>query len=221
MNKFSKPMLLNHLTVPENPAEQGCILYRCSWIPGDPLSEEAIEDLQQWRDEMRRHNLIGVYPNGIGFGNLSKRFGAPGNFIISGTQTGSLAHLTAEHYTLVTAFSFSANYLSCVGPIKASSEALSHAAVYLCSTQINAIIHFHHAGLWRTLHSRIPTSTESAPAGTPELAWEIDRLYQQTNLRDRRLLVMGGHEEGLLAFGSSLNEAGETINSALEAYSQA
>jgi L-ribulose-5-phosphate 4-epimerase len=50
--------------------------------------------------------LIGAYNNGIGFGNISQRL-APSNglFVVSGTQTGHLPQLNAQHYAIVTQYS--------------------------------------------------------------------------------------------------------------------
>ena len=63
---------------------------------------KAIEVLNYWRQKIYNLGLIGVYPNGIGYGNISCRYQDRNQFIISGTATGRLAQLNAEHYTLVT-----------------------------------------------------------------------------------------------------------------------
>ena len=58
---------------------------------------------------VRGAGLIGAYPNGVGFGNVSVRIPRSRRFIISGTATGKIAFLTGAHYTLVTDFDIESN----------------------------------------------------------------------------------------------------------------
>ena len=127
--------------------DEGYIKYHCQWIEESPQPLENLADLNQWRDQCYQLGLIGQYENGIGFGNLSIRQGKSNNFIISGTQTGGLSQLTEQHYTVVTDYNWSQNTVICQGPIKASSEALTHAAIYEANPQINGVIHIHQGQL--------------------------------------------------------------------------
>jgi L-ribulose-5-phosphate 4-epimerase len=72
-------------------------------------------------------------------------------FVITGSGTGSLKKLSAEHYTRVTAYDLLKNTLTSAGPIKASSESLTHAAVYETLPLINTVLHIHHLALWEKL----------------------------------------------------------------------
>ena len=118
----------------------------------------------------------------------------------------------------MTAFDFATNWLRCRGPVKASSESLSHAAVYVSDPAVQAVIHVHHLGMWEQLRDRIPTTDHAAEAGTPEMAAAIESLLRQPGVKEQGLFVMGGHREGLMAFGSTLDEAGEQIVTALNAF---
>jgi hypothetical protein len=216
--------------------EKGYIQFRCEWEPAAPPAVPA--DLIAWRDRLHRLGLIGVYPNGIGYGNISIRTEGS-SFLISGTATGHLHTLGPEHFAEVTAFDFATNWLCCRGPVKASSESLSHAAVYASDraqagmpaspgnsggtgipacARIGAVIHVHHLGMWEKVRDRIPTTDHRAEAGTPEMAWAIEALLRQPGVKERGLFVMGGHREGLMAFGATLDEAGERIVAALESF---
>lgn len=188
--------------------EKGYIQFRCEWEPADPPAVPA--DLIAWRDRLHRLGLIGVYPNGIGYGNISARTTGD-SFLISGTATGHLPTLGREHFAEVLAFDFAANSLRCCGAVKASSESLSHAAVYVSDPAVQAVIHVHHLGLWEQLRDRIPTTDHGAEAGTPEMAWAIESLLWQPRVKEQGLFVMGGHREGLIAFGATLDEAGGRI----------
>jgi len=179
------------------------------------LDGYEIAELEDARRLLYERNLIGIYPDGIGFGNLSRRSGPGDNFIISGTQTGGLKQLSGEHYSCVTSFDFAGNALSCTGPAAASSEALSHAALYVCSAAVMAVVHVHHDALWAKLQNSAPTTDLSAPPGTPEMALEIERLFRETNLPQCGLLVMGGHKPGLMTFGSTVGQAAQVVLDAL------
>ena len=43
------------------------------------------------------------------------------------------------------------------------------------------------------------------------MAIEIKRLFGETNLKETKILVMGGHEEGVVAFGKNIDEAGKIL----------
>ncbi|VXD25657.1 class II aldolase/adducin family protein [Planktothrix paucivesiculata] len=191
--------------------DEGVVKYSCEWVLGEKVDLESLQSLIQWRNYIHQLGLIGVYDNGIGFGNISIRISGTLQFIISGSQTGHLAQLEAEHFTVVTDFNIEQNHLTCCGPIQASSESLTHAAIYSVQPHINAIIHVHHPQLWRSLLYQIPTTRQQVKYGTPAMAAEMFRLFEEENLSQQKILVMAGHEDGLLTFGKDLNEAGEIL----------
>ena len=193
--------------------EEGYIKYHLEWEYDAPLPDAEIEALNSWRKRMYDLGLIGHYDDlGVGYGNISQRC-TPlrGDFVISGTQTGHLSELTAAHYTVVTDYDIPGNALWCRGPIRASSESLTHAAVYALSPIYQAVIHIHHRGLWERLLDKIPTTSPAVPYGTPEMAHEVLRLFRETDMVVGKVFVMAGHEEGIVAFGESLDEAGQVI----------
>lgn len=197
--------------------EKGYIQFHCDWESAPPFAGPAVEPLVAWRDRMYRLGLIGLYPDGIGYGNISARL--PVGFLISGTATGGLTALGAEHFAEVTAYDFATNRLRCRGAVRASSESLSHAAVYASDPTANVVIHVHHLGMWERFRDHIPTTDSRAEAGTPEMAWAIEELLRRPGVREGGLFVMGGHREGLMAFGRAADEAGRHILEALEKYS--
>lgn len=193
------------------PIDEGYIKYTCDWQKAPPPATDCLTALNSWRQKLYHLGLIGIYDNGIGFGNISIRDRDPHQFIISGTQTGGLPELTPAHYVTVTNFDLDRNHLTCQGAIKASSESLTHAAAYQANPHINAVIHVHHRPLWERLMDKVPTTPRNCAYGTPEMAWEISRICQDTALSTHHILVMSGHDEGIIAFGRDLDEAGETL----------
>ena len=192
--------------------DEGYVKYKCNWIDCDFVQENQIKELNRVREKLYKLNLIGVYDNGIGFGNISIRLANSAQFLISGTGTGRLPSLNASHYTGVVEFDLDRNFLTCKGMIQASSESLTHAAIYQADPSVNAVIHVHHFELWQKLLDQVPTTARNCPYGTPEMAKEIFRLFNETktNLTKKKILVMAGHQEGIISFGKDL-EAAENI----------
>ena len=190
--------------------DEGYIKYRCYWDKVSSITEADITELNSWRDRLYQLGLIGEYDNGIGFGNLSIRLPHSRQLIISGTQTGGISHLTAQHYTKVTDFDWHKNYVVCQGEIKASSETLTHAAIYVAEPTVNAVVHVHHLQLWRKLLNKVPTTNPNCAYGTPEMAAEIIKICRHCD-RQPKIIVMSGHSEGILTYGKDLAEASKLL----------
>ena len=155
--------------------------------------------------------LIGTNSNGIGFGNISIRIDDTRQFIITGSNTGGLDETKGKHFTRVVNFDIAGNSLICRGPIQASSESLTHAAIYTANDRIKGVIHVHSKYLWQRLKDVAPTTSVNVEYGTPEIASEMARLLIAGESVKAGIIVMGGHREGLVAFGRTLTEAGEII----------
>ena len=186
----------------------GYVKFSAAWTPGPAPDAVAAGALIDWRTRLFQERLIGMYENGIGYGNISIRLNGEGAFIITGTATGGIPQLTPEHLTTVTGVMFDMNQLSCTGPCSASSESMSHAMLYQCGANVQAVIHIHHRRLWEKLLYHVPTTPADVPYGTPEMASALRTLWHETDLTNTKVLVMAGHEEGIISFGSSLDEAG-------------
>ncbi|MEG4047635.1 MULTISPECIES: class II aldolase/adducin family protein [unclassified Microcoleus] len=195
--------------------DEGVVKYRCDWEEADPVAARNIADLMDWRDRLHSWGLIGVYENGIGFGNVSVRLGNSCQFVISGTQTAHLRTLGPEFYCTVTEFNLEQNFLGCRGPVQASSESLTHGALYLHRQDVGAIIHVHNPKLWQQLLFKIPTTRKEIPYGTPQMALEMFRLFEEENLAERQILAMAGHEDGIICFGSTVDEAGKVLSAVI------
>lgn len=192
--------------------DEGCIKYECDWRRAPALPVAMIHDLNEWRNRLYDAGLVGYSEeHGVGFGNLSIRAGDDEKFIISGTQTGHIPRTDESHYSLVTACDIRKNHVTCEGPLQASSEALTHAALYALDAGICAVAHVHSPVLWRTLIHRVPTTAGDVRYGTPEMAREFLRLYRETNLSATGVAIMAGHEEGIVAFGQTMEQAVQRI----------
>ncbi|MEA1898504.1 MAG: class II aldolase/adducin family protein, partial [Bacteroidota bacterium] len=178
--------------------ENGYIKFDCKWQQTPPVIPGHIfKKLNPWRNNLYDLNLIGVYENGIGFGNISVSLNNTNSFYISGSATGAIKETGTEHYAFVQSFNLNKNLVNCTGPVKASSESLTHGAIYASAPRITGIIHIHHKGMWEWALDRFPTSGKEWAFGTPEIAIEISRLLRDPEIIETGIIVMGGHESGL------------------------
>lgn len=187
--------------------DEGVIKFQCLWEEGPQPASAIVTELIRYRQLLYDENLIGVYPDGIGFGNISAREPGSRQFVISASQTGHLGTLSAAEFALITDCSIEQNWVRCRSPLQASSESLTHAMIYEISPRSNAVIHVHDADNWQRLMGKVPTTSPDVPYGTPEMAAEVQRLFRESDLESQKVLVMAGHEDGILSFGAGLEDA--------------
>ncbi len=190
--------------------ETGVIKFNCNWIKAQPISPDLLIALNVWRTRMHKLGFIGVNNEEIGYGNMSIRLSG-NQFIITGSATGKIKVLSNKHYTKVVNYDLDKNSLTAEGPILASSESLTHAVIYECDKKVNAIIHIHNTKLWNQLMNKVPTTNKDVEYGTPAMAMEMKRLFNETDLSKQKILVMAGHQDGIISFGKDLNEAGNQL----------
>lgn len=197
---------------------EGYIKFNCNWDQkGIHIPHEIFGQLESSRTKLYELGLIGMYPDGIGYGNISVKTRENSSFIITGSATGQYARLEPKDYALVTLYNFACNSISCTGMTKASAESLSHAAVYESLQWVGAVVHIHCLALWKRLLNVIPTTSTGIEYGTPEMAEAIQQLISRMDSRER-VIVMGGHREGILAYGSNLEEATSEITKIYNQY---
>src|ERR1044071_3692310 len=149
----------------------------------DIAAFDTFAELNACRRKLLGLRLIGQDSNGIGFGNLSVRDGATSNFYITGSATGGLPKLSLTDCVRVVDCDFKKNWLRYEGTAIPSSESLTHAAIYESDASTSAVIHCHDSVLWRTLLDRVPTTSDAIAYGTPEMAYEIMRLFKASDMR--------------------------------------
>ena len=181
--------------------------------------------LVAWREIMVQTQLVGQDPQrygGAGYGNVSGRIGPPSanrggrSFLITGTQTGGARCMDLDDFSVVHRYDYRFNRVESTGLTEPSSEAMTHGAIFDCSPQIRFVFHGHCPVIWRRAGElRIPTTDPSVPYGTPEMAVEVQRLYRDTPMSEARVLTMGGHEDGVIVFGKTPEDAGQMLLSTL------
>jgi len=181
------------------------IKFSCERVAAEITSFEGLAELNAHRRKLLQLGLIGVDPNGIGFGNLSVRDGATDNFYVTGSATAGIQELTLADCAKVVACDFERNCVRYEGSALPSSESLTHAAIYKSDATAGALIHCHDSKLWAAVLNQAPTTSRAAEYGTPQLAYEIMQLFKRTDVP--KIIAMAGHEAGILTFGKDLEEA--------------
>lgn len=191
-----------------------------------PLEERVLGGtarvLSAWREILANLGILGRDParyEGLGYGNVSARVGPFGDvargrrrFLVTGTQTASVALATLREFCLVESWDLERNRVGSAGLVPPSSESLTHAALYDVSPAIRVVLHAHAPQIW--LHARalgLPVTHAGAANGTPAMAFEVQRLYREGTFGATRVAAMGGHEDGVIAFGATADEAGEAL----------
>ena len=187
-------------------SETGVIKFHYQSDNREIASFPGFKELNAARGELRRLGLLGVDENGIGFGNISLRDGATDAFYITGSGTGAMPELTLHDYARVVEWDFERNWLRCEGRTIASAESLTHAAVYAMGREVCVVLHGHDRPLWADLQKR-GLGTRDIPYGTSEMALEVERLFQETEVGKKKIFAMSGHAGGIVAFGRDFGEA--------------
>jgi len=197
--------------------ETGSVKFSCDQVTTEIPEFAGFAALNKYRRQLVELGLIGVDANGIGFGNISLRDGASSQFYITGSGTGGILELTSADCAKVAAYDFGKNWLRYEGRTMASSESLTHAAVYESDPTARAVIHCHDLKLWSAFLDKVPTTPTSVEYGIPEMAFAVKRLFETTDVKTKNIFVMGGHEGGIVGFGKSMEAAYIAIARAKEA----
>lgn len=202
----------------KNGIDDGIIKYdRSNFTQCDSLKYSEYATLESWRSLLFKLNLIGEYPlQGVGFGNMSEaadyreHFNFQGTqFVITGTQTGKHQKLNGDHYTRVLGYDIAQQKIQVLGPLEASSEALTHAALYDSNPDIKSIFHIHSKEIWSgMINENLPATHEDIPYGTLEMANAVKDLIANSS---HGVICMKGHEDGVIAYAESAEKAGELI----------
>lgn len=193
-----------------SPLAEGVTQFQLDFNEAPPLAENLLSVLNAWRRILYQLGLNGRDParyGGLAYGNVSQRIGS--GFAISGTQTGGIPDLTVFDYSMVSAFDIESNTVKAEGPLPPSSEAMTHGAAYQAHPDIQVVLHAHAPMIWQNADALDLQSTESNIGyGTPAMALAIGLFLSQDPFT---VLVMGGHEDGVLATGRTPSDAAHRL----------
>ncbi len=194
------------------------------------LDDNELQQINPARHRLYQLELIGQYPElNVGYGNISMRQDFQNlftsdkpQFIISGSQTGHLSELNGEHYTRVVDYDIANNKICAMGPrteiTGASSESLTHGAIYECNTQIAAVIHIHNPKIWQgMLNDNLTHTHKDIPYGTVSMA---NAVKEKVGKNVKGYLAMAGHEDGVITYGENFDQAMEICLELYKKYSE-
>ena len=190
--------------------DEGYIKFSFAHEAAAAPAHPRLHELMRIRDDLHEWELIGVLPDGIGYGNISARIDGTNRFIITGSGTGLKFPIAAEHFCEVVSFDVANNRVVCRGPLPASSESMSHGAIYAARSDAGAVIHIHDRIMFGLLvQEGAPQTPADAAFGTPEMARAVGRLA--ATLPPVACMVMAGHEDGIIAFGPDPQSARDVL----------
>lgn len=192
-----------------NARDEGIIKFKLTLKRAPAPEQTQYIALEKWRALFYKLGLVGEYPNEkIGYGNLSSRLPKK-SFIITGSQTGHLAHLQAHHYTKVIECDLKKGSVTAEGLIPPSSESLTHYGIYEANPAINSVFHVHHPKLWEMLHQgNVDFISEDIQYGTQEMANAASELLVN---KTSGIFLMKGHEDGIISYSTTAEEAGKNL----------
>lgn len=195
--------------------QEGVIKYHLDYKPSAPRDYPEFAELGAWRSILLQLGLIGQDASrydGLAFGNISFRLDNTSQFVITGSQTGGLIHLTNAHYSTILSADPGRNRIVAEGAIKPSSEALTHAAVYAASQTVKSVVHVHSPMIWRHYQAlALPAIDSAIRYGTPEMAEAVFKLFARNPPSVQPVFVMLGHEDGIVSFGETIAEASQLL----------
>jgi hypothetical protein len=193
---------------------EGYVKYTAEHTPGPAVKHPFWHPLTRARTRLYDLGLIGALPTGVGFGNVSIRL--RGNqFLISGTATGAKRELSPDDYCKVLSCNINGNSVESCGPIQASSESMSHSAIYRTCEEAASVIHIHSKAIFEgMLRDDLLSTPKTAAYGTPEMARAIINAVEQW-AKTHGSIVLAGHDEGVITWGVSIEEA---LTQVLELY---
>jgi len=191
--------------------QEGVIKYQLAFSHVEPhWTYTDIKHLNAWRTILDQLGLVGQHPqryDGYGFGNISIRYA--GGFLISGTQTGLIRQMSVSDYSYVSHCVVEDNKVIAEGVVQPSSESMTHGVIYQNTPHINCVLHVHSPEIWHCSHDLGLEQTDAEiPYGTVLMAESVAELIQSYPENKKPVFCMLGHEDGVVAYGRTLKEAG-------------
>jgi methylthioribose-1-phosphate isomerase len=180
------------------------------------IPDKMFNQINPARNKLADLKLIGRYSDGLSYGNISIRLPGTDEFFISASDTGKIALTDREHYVKIISCNIEKNFCLYSGQGLPSSETLTHYIIYKMCKEANSVIHIHNKEIWQRLLGNVPTTPSSADYGTIDMVKSVENLFAEEVLQKSKLFVMHGHEEGVVCFGKSVEDAMKVIMECLK-----
>jgi len=105
-----------------------------------------------------------------------------------------------------------------MGQVQASSEAMTHGAVYRSCSGANCVMHIHCGVIFNgMIRDGCPATAKNAAYGTPEIALALAGCVQELGA-DEGAVVLAGHDEGIIVWGTTVERALKIIQGLNDKY---
>jgi L-ribulose-5-phosphate 4-epimerase len=187
---------------------EGAIKFRCEHVFwSEPFD---VENIEKCRQQLLKAGLIGRDANrygGYAFGNVSERRGK--QILITASNSAHVKVLDDLGYVFIDAADVVQNSVLSRGAAKPSSESLTHVSVYMMDPSVGGVAHVHSPKLWN--RTDLLRTDPNALFGSIEMASEVVRLFKETDVKERQIFAMGGHEDGIVSFGPTIQSAVDVL----------
>ncbi len=159
---------------------------------------------------LKAHKLIGKIDDQTGYGNISFRDRNSGDIYISASKSGTDDTYVKSHFSRIVTWDAEINFVESEGAMPASSETLTHLAVYEALKEVNCVAHIHSEYYWNMYLNHELTSNLDIEYGTKEMYFEVKRLIEEN--ANAGTLIMGGHKDGILFWDENIFRLKKTIS---------
>lgn len=205
-------------------AKSEVIKFNCKFESTTIPEFSVIQELNLIRKYLFNNRLFGINEDGISYGNISaycdelmEYYSAYSNkikFIITASGACGREKFLMDDYSAVVDYDFAKNYVHCIGKHIASSESLTHAAIYNSENKAKFVVHLHNQKIWSQNFNKLLTTDADIEYGTPELAFNIMELLRDSK-NTKPVIILGGHPDGVLIWDTNTQSLLETIEELL------
>jgi ribulose-5-phosphate 4-epimerase/fuculose-1-phosphate aldolase len=116
--------------------------------------------------------------------------------------------MSFEHLCLVAKIEIEKNTIYSLGKIAASSESMTHGAIYSANPTVNCVLHIHSRKIFDIMAAAegCNFTEENIPYGTPQMANAVMDEVEKIGAPNG-IIVMLGHDEGVISFGENISSA--------------
>ncbi len=186
------------------------IKFDCKQVSDNLPAEHEISGLNKLRQYLYAMGFIGALPDGDGFGNVSKK-SSVGKVVVSCSKTGSIRDLSREHFACIEGYDISKNFVKYSGKLPASSEAMTHLAIYGANEKVNVVAHIHNERIWNLLISAGLKTNGNADYGTVEIAMEAYNYVLESKLSNG-IFALAGHKDGIIIYAENFDKIIKLLN---------
>jgi len=89
---------------------------------------------------------------------------------------------------------------------------MTHGTLYDIDENIRFVFHVHSPEIWKNAERLdILKTRDDVEYGTSEMVKEVERLFRETDVREKNIFATGGHKDGIFSFGNDSRITGSVL----------